>query len=390
MKKVLFSLFTAAFSFTALSAQSYTVYMVGSPGYQYQMAIDETLDPTDLPLDLSVVGTGLVWNFQNLDMDSQDTLYFHAPTTQEQLDFPSANLVMESNIGRIVFEKDPTNGLYLHGTSINFGGFDLSLNYTPAQRTLLATNVLGTMDSSISKIDESIFVDIDTMVLGFCHIDIDSIKIKRTSKYNVHFDAAGELRLPTDTFTNTLRAVNSEHTIDSIFIYCPNGIDGMTCFGISAPVGWSLAPDALIALSGFGDAAVMQDTTNAATWYVAGASSPILAVDFEYDYPGFTDTSFFTARYAAVENAAIGFENYNPIDLKVYPNPTSSLLLLQTDVNLNNAVMTIYNAQGQVVRTANLNGNNSMDVSNLNTGIYIYRITDGNKLLHQGKFGVNN
>jgi hypothetical protein len=384
MKKSLFSLLTAAFCLTFLGAQNYTVYMVGNQGYQYKMSIDDTLSPGDLPLDLSQVGSGLTWNFQGLDADEKDTLYFLAPNAQEMIDFPSANIIMESNIGRIAFDRDVNNGLYLYGTNMSFGGVNVSLNYSPAQRTLLANNVLGSMDSTMSLIDEKVYVGIDTMI-ATCHIQIDSIEIKRSSMYRLHFDATGELRLPTDTFPTTLRAVSSEVTLDSIFIYCPNGISPLTCFGMSAPVGWSLAPDLLISFSGLGSSAVSMDTTNAATWYTADASSPILIVDFVYD-PGFTDTSFISARFASAPNADIGFEEFNPINLKIFPNPTSSILMLQSDVNLNNSTMLIYNLQGQQVKAIALNGSNIVDVSALCNGTYFYQLMNDTKLLHRGKF----
>ena len=63
MKKFLFSLLTVAICFSNLSAQNYSVYMVGNQGYQYKMSIDDTIYASDLPLDLGQTGAGLTWSF---------------------------------------------------------------------------------------------------------------------------------------------------------------------------------------------------------------------------------------------------------------------------------------------------------------------------------------
>lgn len=387
MKKFLFSVLTAAFTFTSLSAQTYTVYMVGSPGYNFKMAQDDTITPGELPLDLSVTGAGQIWDFDQLDADNEDTLYFQTPNATELTEFPAGNLVMESNIGRIIFEKDPLSGLYLHGTALSMGGFDLSLNYSPAQRILLPNNTLGTIDSTVSTINEKIYVGIDTTIGGTCQVVIDSIWVKRQSKFKFHFDAAGELRLPATTYPNTLRCVALEHTIDTIYIYCPNGIDIGTCFVMSAPIGWSIAPDFLIQLSGFGEGGIAQDSTQTASWYTADASSPICVVTYETAYDN-SDTTFFNVRYASTANADIGFEEYSLIDLQTYPNPASNVILLQTSAEIGDATLYIYNSIGQQVRTVNLNGSNAVDVSTMSNGMYFYQLANGKKLLHHGKFMV--
>src|SRR5688572_11114935 len=386
MKKFLFALLTVACSFSLLRSQTYTVYMVGNIGYHFDLAQDTMPDMTDLPLDMSEVGPDLVWNFQGLDPDVLDTINFVDLTGQEQTDFPAGNLVMESNFVRIVFDRDVLSGLYLHGSSLSFAGNDLSLNYVPAQRTIPATCNLGTQDSTTSYIEESVFVGIDTTIFT-CNIVIDSIMIKRRAIYHIEFDAEGELRLPNDTFPSSLRAVTSEYTIDSIFVYCPNGINPVQCFGISAPIGWSLAPDALIQLSGFADSAVTHGVTHAASWYVENASSPVCIVDIIYD-PGFSDTSYVGVRYSNGQNADIGFETINSINLNVYPNPANNLIYLQTADNITNASMYFYNAQGQLVKSVGLNGANTVDVTGLSNGMYFYRLVNDKTLLHQGKMMI--
>lgn len=390
MKKSLFSLLTVTFTLTYIQAQqmSYYVDMVGSPGQSFVIAQDDTINPGDFDLNIGTVGAGVIWNFQGLDNNGLDTINFLNMNAQEMIDFPGGNLVIESNVGRIVFDKDVANGLFLHGTAQDFQGVPLSLNYTPPQQTLPAVASLGSTAHTISMVDETVYVGIDTSVLG-CNIRIDSLEFARRSDYTVTIDATGELRLPLDTFTYALRALSSERTLDSIFIYCPLGISGGTCvgFGLAAPVGWSLAPDILISLSGFAPAAVSSDSTFTASFYDPYTISPICIVDFYYD-SAYVDTNFLSVKFKGLNTPDIGFEQVDQIDLMVYPNPAANFLILETSADLTNATMFIYNAQGQQVRATALNNTHQIDVSGLNNGVYFYQLADGNKLLHRGRFIV--
>src|SRR3982751_2023768 len=132
MKKFLFSLLTVAFSFSLVNAQqmSYYTNMVGTPSQSFVIAEDTAADATDLPFNVGTVGAGVIWNFQGLDADLSDTINFFAPNANESLAFPAGNDVIESNVaGRVVFNKDDANGLFLIGTGINvFGNFN-ALSY---------------------------------------------------------------------------------------------------------------------------------------------------------------------------------------------------------------------------------------------------------------------
>lgn len=387
MKKFLFSLLTVAICFSNLSAQqlSYYTEMVGTPGQTFVMAGDTNL-VFDIVYDPGNTGTGLIWNFQGLDLDELDTLNFQTPTGQEATDFPGINLTNSSNVGNLAFDRDIVNGLFLLGASLDMGGFPVSLNYNPPQKQLDYVNSVGTTFNTTSYVDEVIYVGISQNVLG-CQVDVDSVNIKRKSDYTVNFDASGELRLPLDTFAYALCANTKEITLDSIFIYCPTGISGPSCsgFGLSAPVGWSLAPDFLVSFSGFAPGAVTLDSAYTSVFYVPYTISPVCIISFDYD-SAYIDTNYYTARFKGTNTPDIGFEELDQISLNVYPNPTASILMLQTDAILTNATILIFNSQGQQVRTQTLNGSSSVDVSGLTNGMYYYQLAEGKKLLHMGKF----
>lgn len=390
MKKFLFSLLTVAGTFTYISAQQMSYYpnMVGTPGQSFIIANDDTLLASDMNFNTGSVGAGIIWNFQGLDFDGLDTMNFVSLTPQEAIDFPSGTMVNESNIGRIVFEEDDATGLFLQGSNLDFQGVPLSLNYNPAQQTLPAVTSLGSSVNTVSYVDETVYVGIDTNVLG-CQVTIDSIQLKREADYTVNFNSTGELRLPLDTFAYALCGISKEITVDSIFVFCPTGISGGTCgtFGLNAPVGWGLAPDILIQLSGFAAGAVVHDSSYTASWYAPYTIAPLCIMDFTYD-SAYLDTSYLGIKFKALNTPDIGFEQVDMIDLNIFPNPASTLLMLQTNAILTDATMYIYNAQGQQVKAVVLNGTNAVDVSTLTDGSYFYQLADGTKLLHHGKFMV--
>lgn len=78
------------------------------------------------------------------------------------------------------------------------------------------------------------------------------------------------------------------------------------------------------------------------------------------------------------ENEALGVEDITGNNLKVYPNPAGDIINLQTSIPLENAIYTVFTADGKRVLNARLNKIDRIDVSNLATGNYFLRILQGN------------
>lgn len=55
----------------------------------------------------------------------------------------------------------------------------------------------------------------------------------------------------------------------------------------------------------------------------------------------------------------------------VYPNPTMSSITFQTENNLENEKISIVNLSGQVVSKKQISSSNSIDLSELQTGVYL-------------------
>lgn len=71
-------------------------------------------------------------------------------------------------------------------------------------------------------------------------------------------------------------------------------------------------------------------------------------------------------------NDSLSNINNNLIELKLYPNPTNSVLYLSTN---NEKYIKIYDLIGNLVISKNIT--NFLDVSNLKNGIYVYEIIEG-------------
>lgn len=89
---------------------------------------------------------------------------------------------------------------------------------------------------------------------------------------------------------------------------------------------------------------------------------------------------FFLQKYTEASLSNSSFENLN---FSIYPNPVSSTLNLKTELNDFN--YTIYSIEGKIVKQGNSNmSETSVDVSNLNSGIYLVELeSNGSKTIQK-------
>lgn len=62
--------------------------------------------------------------------------------------------------------------------------------------------------------------------------------------------------------------------------------------------------------------------------------------------------------------------------ITVYPNPTMSAIYFQTDTNLTDEKISVFNLSGQLVSQKQITANNSLDLSDLSTGVYLVQFTN--------------
>jgi hypothetical protein len=69
--------------------------------------------------------------------------------------------------------------------------------------------------------------------------------------------------------------------------------------------------------------------------------------------------------------------------ITVFPNPTMSTIYFQTDINLMNEKISIFNLSGQLISQKQIANDNALDLSELSTGVYLIQFT--NKNIHSFK-----
>ena len=84
-----------------------------------------------------------------------------------------------------------------------------------------------------------------------------------------------------------------------------------------------------------------------------------------------------------VEGETLSIENSSIEDFRIYPNPADDFVTVETSVNLEGAIISLFDVNGRRVLNYKKNTeNNKIDISNLSAGEYILRIvsSEGNVL----------
>ena len=64
--------------------------------------------------------------------------------------------------------------------------------------------------------------------------------------------------------------------------------------------------------------------------------------------------------------------------ITVYPNPTTATVYFQTDTNLVDEKISIFNLSGQLISQKQITDDNALDLSELSTGVYLIQFTNKN------------
>jgi len=357
-------LFSSLFVAFGMNAQTLTSSDFGSIGDSIFLGSDQTPN-----VSIGTPGSGKVWDFDTLNTETLDTLFFLPPSSfPNASNFPSANLAISSNEGVFFFEKT-ASAVLNHGFSIDLGLIVSDVNYVPPITLLQFPATLGTTYSTNSGFVASSYLGIDTNVFS-CQVTIDSAMLKRKSTTTVTFDASGTLHLPTASYSNVLRAYSVETTRDSIFIYAPNPINCPPFLNI--PAGWSLAPDFLLQIANPNLSSVILDTNRVYSWYAPNGKFAVCAIDVDHN------NTLLSARFVS-DSSQIGLSvNENQwIQATLYPNPAQNGFTIQSAISLEQNQLQLVDIQGRVIKTQLLTSNNMwIDTETLNQGIYLVQVID--------------
>jgi hypothetical protein len=373
MKKLLLSILMVlitSFSFSQITSSDY-----GSIGDTIYYGTGDASS-----MNMGSPGIGQVWGFEGIAINGTFPLYYMDPTLLPySSNFPGANLGIVTQGGLKFMEKTP-GYIKQHG---DIQGLALKDYSTPLNLLIFPANI-GSFYSTSSTTAAISNLGVDTTIFG-CVILIDSTQIVGDITLKAHFDATGILSLPTDTFLTTNRVLFTTIKKDSLYIYCPNGISGVACitFGLTAPIGWSLASSNLAALAG--STGGVEDSAKYYAWYAPGEKGEVCTINVNNSTLQ-PNAASFMIDYATF---SAGIEQATFIKSKIYPNPANEFIRLEWNDAFNNAYFRLYSADGKLLSVSAINNAIMVDVRNYSEGNYVYMIVNARgKPISSGKLTI--
>lgn len=222
---------------------------------------------------------------------------------------------------------------------------------------------------------DSILTDIQVAFISEFDLE-ESLSFSGNNMINGTFQALREHRQYTYTTNMLMHPVNGTDflNINECTLEITNPLIAMY-LGSSINIGEELS--AMMGLS-----FPMERTTASINYWVADDNYPIVEMTT-------------TESLNGVKRLAIKYEDNHEVEIEstevnasIYPNPTTDIINIAID-GMENGSIQIYSANGSLVSEKALNGNfNSINVSSLSAGNYLYTITSGDKKIN-GKFAKN-
>jgi len=345
MKKILFLTTTILCAVSAFSQVTLNLSDLPKAWEKYMYARDTSFSSS---VSAGAGGTNQVWDYSTLfSANEYDTIkYSRAKDNAKYSQYPNATLVSYSTLGKSEsFMKIDATGSWSYfanpldttGTSpiIQLHTMNLPMTYG------------GKVDDSF-KLVQTIAVD----TIPF----LDSIRISVSNISHTFIDGWGQLKLPNKTYSNCLRMKVWNDQVVKIEIHSP------------FTKKWSAAPFA--------------PPSNGANpqylFWSPGEGDKVLQMNAD------SNNNIQRAEYR--EGAVLGLNAVANISSNnVYPNPGTNIIYVNCEENQQ---LNIYNAEGKQVlyNTKLLKGINTINISNLENGIYFYSGTATNGTVINGKF----
>ncbi|MGZ3898740.1 MAG: T9SS type A sorting domain-containing protein [Bacteroidia bacterium] len=331
MKKIYFSLLSVL-SVMGMNAQLTQANNAPANGDMYSTFQCDSTNITPGP-----GGASAVWNYSTIATHSSIVASYTA-STGSSTTYPSANVAVTANNTNVSYYQSSAANLKYWGGNLTIGGIPATITYTSAAVNAVYPMNLNSAGGSVTGGTLNAIGNNGTF----------------TGNSTTLLDGTGTLKLPTGTYTNTMRVVTSQ-TINFT--------------------------------AGFATGVVTQVNYD---YYVPGIKAPMFTIS----------TSSLTSNIGAPSQqtvvtrstlAPVGLKN-NTADfseVSVYPNPSSSTINF-VSANVNAANVTVYDFTGRTVLTSAVaNGSFTLDVTNYAAGTYFYKITGSDKqVLKTGKIAV--
>jgi len=333
MKKIYLSIITtlAAFSASAQLTDANHSPVAGDMFSTYQC------DSTGITAGAS--GAGATWNHATITTHSSIVNNYTA-AVNSNASYPQPGVAVASALSNMSYYKASATSLNYWGGNIQVGAIAATLIYTAPAVIAAYPMSLNTTSSSVTS----------------GSISIPSIAQNGTfsGNSNALADGSGTLVLPTGTYSNVIRVVTSQ-TIN-----------------FTVPLGAGTVNQKNYDYYNVGVKEALFSITTSTIVSPAGTSTQTLV------------TRAKPLTTSVNENKIVTFE------LGVYPNPSSTTVNFVTE-NAEAKQVLVYDITGKLVEKQNLiEGKLKLDVSNYNTGLYMYSVIgNANQTLKSGKITVS-
>jgi hypothetical protein len=313
-------------------------------------------------LNMGTVNGPQVWDFSTLNAgNKQNEIYKSAASGPDAAAFPDANLLLNVDGQEQYLKSSSTKieGLGLGGAN-DFIDVPLVIKYSkrPVLRTAPLNFINSTASNSEFRIDISANILPDSL-LALISISFDSIRIQFANNARGVVDAYGTLKMQNKEFP-VLREKVETYSETKVFIkFFNNWFDVGQFLGGNIPEGF----ENLLGM----------DTTFTYNFYTD--SKKEILVSAEYNTANSLQEVVFADLGGVVSSSN---DTYIPA-IKVYPNPTSDFLFVQTpDWKEGTYLVTISDLSGKMLHAEpvglNPDTTRQIDISNLSTGTYLLTI----------------
>lgn len=334
MKKIYLSIFTtlAALSLNAQLTDANHSPTAGNMFSTYQC--------DSLAINPGATGAGAIWNYAAIATRSSIVNNYTA-AVNSTTPFPIPGVTVASALSNLSYYKSTASDLRYYGGNISVGVIAASLYYSTSAITAVYPMSLNSTSSSATS--------------GSISIPAVSQTGTFTGSSNTIADGTGTLILPSGTYANVIRVVTTQ-TINFTVQLGPGTVNQKNYEYFNAGTKESMFT-------------ISTSTINAP---LAGNS---------------TQTIVTRAKPLVT---AINENKTNTIELGVFPNPSSTTVNFVTE-NTEAKQVFIYDVTGKLVEKQNLiDGKVKLDVSNYNTGLYMYSVIgNANQTLKSGKITVS-
>lgn len=304
--------------------------------------------------NLSLIGNAgadQTWDLTWIHYDSLDTvLYIDPVNTPDYSLFPTSNLATNSVQNGTIYILKNFSIIEVVGAVVNtsFGTVKANLNQT----------ILTLPNNYQSQFQDTSVVNFTTYFgQQYQGMQVDSLRYKSTNFINSLTDGWGIATTPHYS-ENVLRVKENTTTVDTMWAYSVLPFVGGTWFPVQMTV----------------------DSTVKYTWYPKLLGNPLAEISVKHDT--ITDAKFLLDPNALKINKIDAEELVN-----IYPNPSNNYITVISREN--NCKLDIYNVAGQKCIEVTLNKKVTVDIENLDTGIYIYKVLDNNdNILEKGKLNI--